>query len=272
MKMIIGTSCFGIKEINRMSDFFDSLIDAIKTYNKEITIVLPINGEEGDYVKSRIKKYFNGFLQFVTGFSNVTLDCRVVAKEERLKYSSIMKNRLDIAREHIKDEDAIYVNIDNDYHFNKHFLSVIDKVLSENKDVHYISMLRPCLPVDMKYRIVELSGIEFIPVPSILGGAFAARWSVFKSHTDRFFFDHKVTGTKAGKGGMFDNTFFDWVIKTQMGTPELIYCLYRFSLIQHCNLESSFLDEKHNKSKLEHTHGMAYDPKCNPWEILGVKR
>lgn len=267
MNLVIGTSCYSPRERERMPDFLDSLSRAVRKYGRKTTIVIVLNGEEKDVTRYKIdmliEKYFYDmeFLEF---------DIRAIAYEGKLLYSSVMYNRVSIAREHC-DEDSFYWNADNDYVFNPYCFSLTHKIFEENKHVHYVSMLKPVIPVDMQYKIVNLSGVEFIPVPSMLGGAFAARWNVFKAHTDAYSQIDRATSIKPGKQDtMFDKGFFQFVCQKQMGTMELVYSLHRVSLVQHCNRTSSYLDAKHEQSMFEHAYGMNFDPLVNPFKLFGI--
>ncbi len=185
------------------------------------------------------------------------------------RYSSVMWEKVQACLEGEMTSDSdIFVNLDDDMFLNPHAFRFLKKIYEENPQVDYVSLLRgPGVIVDRSNE-VSLSGFRFFRHRSCLGGALTARWSVFKGDVDGFFNVNCVTGEDAGTGGMFDQSFFDYLI-TNENKHKVVYTTRDFSLIQHCNLHSIYADER--KDLLSHMYAVNFDPRMNPFDFQNVR-
>jgi hypothetical protein len=171
-----------------------------------------------------------------------------------------MFSKFQLASEVCQDDD-IYWNADDDYAFNPYWADFALTIFRENPEVNYLSLLKEKL----SYKETRnLSGFSMGIQPSCMGGAFGVRWSVFKEHMGQWLQEHNVSDESPGSGGMFDVEFWPWLyVKSQ----DVVYAPADFSLIQHCNLVSNFLETK--RSRTDHMYAYAYDPLTNPFRLLG---
>lgn len=176
-------------------------------------------------------------------------------------YADIIKERNEFLQE-IANEDTIIVNTDDDYSFNPYAFRVIKKVFLENPKVNYISLLKGGLPTPLTIKPVIMSGFTFFKVNSCMGGSIIAKWSIFKEDVDQYI-------EKYNSDNMFDIGFFNF-INNKYG-EDSVYMLFNFSLVQHCNLISSYLESKDERGKLAHMYGEHFDPRMNPFDVLDIQ-
>jgi hypothetical protein len=179
-----------------------------------------------------------------------------IPQEERIPYAEVMRLKVETSNKFC-NESTIYWNSDDDYVFNPYWYIVAKTIFNENKEVDYLSLLK------VNRTIEEMpdfySGFSLIRAYSCMGGAFGTRCRKFYPVIQAYFKEH-------GTLNMFDQDF--WMFLGGLrGRQDQIYIIQDFSLIQQCNLISSYLDQK--GSRLEHQYGIDFEPVGNPFNIVG---
>lgn len=188
---------------------------------------------------------------------------------KKRRYASVMKAKVETClMSKFTKEEFIFMNLDDDMSLNPHALSFARLIFEENPHVDYLSLLRGPGVMVNDMNEAYLSGFRFFRHPSTLGGAIIARWSTFKRDVTGFFDQNSVTEDDAGSGGMFDQSFF-FYLKRSLGRSYEVYTLRDFSLVQHCNLVSSYSEER--KDLLSHMYAINYDPRMNPMSFQGAR-
>jgi hypothetical protein len=174
---------------------------------------------------------------------------------ERLNYAEIMRTKI-LASSPFCDENTVYWNTDDDYAFNPYWYLVAKEIFTNHKEVTYISLLKE---FNTKTYIPEnLSGFGFIRTKSCMGGTFGVRWETFEPIVMEYFITY-------GINNMFDQEYWKF-LSSKTNNLYNIYMLESFSLIQHCNLVSNYLNTKTNKT--DHMYGLDFDPNCNPFNLI----
>lgn len=234
-------TCVATNSSERISSFIDS-INGTKQGN-EIFLVIVDTGKEkiNPSLLKRIKL-------------NYHYDW--VPQEERIPYAEVMRLKTGITS-NFCDESTVYWNSDDDYVFNPYWYLVAKTIFNENKEIDYLSLLKVNRTIEDFPDLY--SGFSLIRVYSCMGGAFGARHKKFYPMIQSYF-DHY------GTMNMFDQGFWTFLGEVK-GRQDQIYSIQDFSLIQQCNLISSYLDQK--GSKREHQYGVDFEPVGNPFIIIG---
>lgn len=177
-----------------------------------------------------------------------------IPSEKRLPYAQIMKLKIDTVKLLCK-EATFYWNTDDDYVFNPYWFLVIKSLLL-HEEIKYLSLLKITRTIE---ELPELySKFSLLRAYSCMGGAFGARINSFFPIIEHYF---DIYGTE----NMFDQEFWKFLSEFT-GRKDNIFILDNFSLIQHCNLVSSYLDQKN--SRLEHQYGLDFEPVGNPFNLI----
>jgi hypothetical protein len=204
----------------------------------------------------------------ISGYNNIKYFVKRISGGKR-KYASVMYEKIRTCRELVNNFDnTIFVNLDDDVFLNQSYFKFLKRIYEENESVDYVSLLRgPGVIVDEKNE-ANLSGFRFFRHHSCMGNSLTARWSVFKEDVLGFFEYFNVSGEDAGRGGMFDQIFFNYLSSVK-NKEKVVYTIRDFSLMQHCNLGSVYADER--KDKLSHMYAINFDPRMNPFQFAGVR-
>lgn len=177
-----------------------------------------------------------------------------VPVKERLPYAQVMKLKVDAVQQFCKGT-KFYWNTDDDYVFNPRWFSVI-KLLLSHEEIDYLSLLKIVKTIEEPPKLY--SQFSLLRACSCMGGAFGARVNSFFPVIERYF---KMYGTN----NMFDQKFWE-LLQEFTGRKDNIFILDNFSLIQHCNLVSSYLNQK--GSRLEHQYGLDFEPVGDPFNLI----
>lgn len=172
---------------------------------------------------------------------------------QRLKYAEIMCMKLDAARPYC-NEASIYWNFDDDYVMNPYWYLVALSLFDDYPEINYLTLLKQ---YSGKEIVLDAGGFDLVKIHSSLGGGFGARWGEFYPLCMEYFEIHYVYN-------MWDQEFWR-LLESKTGEHRNIYMSSHFSLIQHCNLVSNYLDEK--RSKVDHFYGFDFDPCVNPFKV-----
>lgn len=174
---------------------------------------------------------------------------------EVVLYAEIMRLKLEISKPYC-DDSTIYCNFDDDYVFNPYWYQVAKTLYANHSEISYLSLLKVCRT---KEEILNVfSGFSLIQAYSCMGGAFGVRYKDFYPVITDYFQEY-------GSDNMFDQNY--WIFLGQIvGRQDNIYIIQDFSLIQHCNLISTYLNQK--GSKREHQYGIDFEPTGNPFIIV----
>lgn len=174
--------------------------------------------------------------------------------EERLPYAEVMKLKVETVK-HLCQEAKFYWNSDDDYIFNPYWYLVI-KTLLEHSEIDYLSLLKIVRTIEEAPK--DYSSFSLLRAYSCMGGAFGARIDAFFPVVNAYFDCYGIKN-------MFDQAFWGFLFEFT-GRKDNVFTLNDFSLIQHCNLISSYLDQK--GSKREHQYGIDFEPAGNPFNIV----
>ncbi len=198
--------------------------------------------------------------RYITNCSYISL---IEVESKKRFYSSVMLLKVNNSAPFCNDE-TIFFNTDDDYSFNEHTFEFAKKVFEENNFVNYLSFLRgPGVELN-ENELVTLSGQYFYKSSSAMGGAMIIRWKVFYPLAMEFFKETEMTEENPGNAHHFDVPFWHYLKEK---TGDCVYTIYPYSLMQHCNLVSNYLDEKGKLGKMNHMHAINYDPRFNPFEF-----
>lgn len=197
-------------------------------------------------------------------------------------YSCIMYDRLNATYKWInslsrKEVDVYYdsplFNIDDDYAFNPRAFHFAKRIFEEYSDINFLCLLKH--PNSDSGSERTMLGHRFRARTSCMGGSIIARGGILHKLAMEFFYEYKVTSNEPGSGGMFDQEFFvylDQKKETVGNDINLdIWMLQDYSLMQHCNLVSSYLKDKGPRGIKEHMYGSDYDPLVNPFVYGGCE-
>lgn len=174
--------------------------------------------------------------------------------EERMPYAEVMKLKVDTVQ-YICPEAKFYWNSDDDYIFNPYWYLTV-KTLLEHSEIDYLSLLKIARTIEEAPE--NYSSFSLLRACSCMGGAFGVR-------TDAFFPVVNAYFNHYGIKNMFDQSFWEFLFEFT-GRKDNVFILDNFSLIQHCNLISSYLDQK--GSRREHQYGLDFEPIGNPFNIV----
>ena len=179
-----------------------------------------------------------------------------VPQQERILYAEVMRLKIE-ASSLFCDDSTIFWNSDDDYVFNPYWYKVTKTLFENHNEISYLSLLKVSRTIEEFPN--TYSNFSLIRAYSCMGGAFCAKYSEFYPIITDYFKWH-------GTNNMFDQNF--WVFLGQtVGRKDNIFVIQNFSLIQQCNLISSYLNMK--GSKLEHQYGIDFEPVGNPFIIVG---
>lgn len=174
---------------------------------------------------------------------------------EVVLYAEVMRLKLENSKQFC-DDTTIYWNADDDYVFNPYWYQVANTLFSNHEEINYLSLLKVNRTIEEFPK--TYSSFRLIKAYSCMGGAFGARYGAFYPVISDYFYQY-------GTENMFDQSF--WVfLGQQVGRQDLIYVIQDFSLIQQCNLISTYLNQK--GSKKEHQYGIDFEPIGNPFNIV----
>lgn len=238
--------CVATKDQKRIEGFLDEVNNCI-TIGLDYKIIVIDTG--GDIDLSRYP-------------SSKPLILKKVSPIPRL-YASVMWEKLNEAKPFC-DDKTVLMNFDDDYSVNKYALLFTDKIMKENPEIDYLSLLKEPRMINNSGELL-LSGFRFSRQPSCMGGSMIVRYRPFVSQVEAFFNEYWVTGNNPGTGGMFDVPFWEF-LKNRYGLENVVYTTSSFSLTQHNNLVSSYLATK--RDKFDFMSGLDYMPRTNPFELI----
>lgn len=175
-------------------------------------------------------------------------------QKKRLPYAAVMQLKIEAIKQFCVEVE-FYWNSDDDYVFNPYWYSVI-KTLLQHEEINYLSLLKINRTIEDPPELY--SSFSLLKACSCMGGAFGARTVEFLPVIEKYFLTY-------GTNNMFDQKFWELLTKVT-GRKDNIYVLNNFSLIQHCNIVSSYIDQK--GSKLEHQYGVDFEPIGNPFNLI----
>jgi hypothetical protein len=245
MRIILSVAFY--EDVQRAKNFVESVSRTKNLDNVSFVFLMTGGNETSVRISSELLKLPRKYIKRIEG-------------RKRL-YSQIMFNKFHFASEVCQDDD-VYWNADDDYVFNPYWADFVIKLFSENPEIQYLSLLKE----KFFYEKVNIkSGFSMGIQPTCMGGALGIRWSTFKEHMSEWLTAHQVSDESPGYGGMFDVEYWPWLHK-KMGTRDVVYAPSDFSLIQHCNLVSNYLETKANR--VSHMYATNFDPCCNPFNLL----
>jgi hypothetical protein len=165
--------------------------------------------------------------------------------------STVMSKKFD-AVDGMADDKSIVMMLDDDYSINPHALALSQQIMEENNEVNYLSLLRG--PGVVNPDIINLSGWDFFQWPSCMGGSVIMRWSICRAHMQSFFFQKR--------GEAWDSVYWRF-LASEFGIIKPVYTLADFSLMQHCNLVSSYVGRR--GGLFDHMYGINFDPRLDPF-------
>ena len=238
-------TCVASNSQSRLRTFLDSFT---KTVNLEDLFLVIVDTTPNSENKLIVPEEYEENLRYFVFQSNKTTN-------ERLNYAEIMRTKI-LASSPFCDEDTIYWNTDDDYAFNPYWYLVAKEIFTNHKEVTYVSLLKEFNTET--YTPENLSGFGFIRTKSCMGGTFGVRWETFEPIVMEYFMTY-------GVNNMFDQEYWKF-LSSKTNNLYNIYMLESFSLIQHCNLVSNYLNTKTNKT--DHMYGLGFDPNCNPFNLV----
>lgn len=233
--------CVATNSSSRMSSFIKSINQTVERNDLFLVIV--------DTGKDKID-------QSLLGSLDIAYHYEWIPQQERILYAEVMRLKTETSSRFC-GESTIYWNSDDDYVFNPYWYKVAKTLFGNHSEISYLSLLKVNRTIEDFPE--EYSGFKLIRAYSCMGGAFCARHKELYPLIKDYFRWY-------GTNNMFDQNF--WVFLGQtMGRQDLIYIIQDFSLIQQCNLISSYLNQK--GSKKEHQYGVDFEPVGNPFIIVG---
>jgi hypothetical protein len=213
--------------------------------------------------------YSNVKLDVGTEIRNSALDWVYDFSSKRRQYSSVMVDRIFAIQRYTKNnEDVLIFNIDDDYSVNTQVFSFARKLFENYSEIWMASMLKH--PGSSSSPRFKMLGHEFCQRASCMGGSLIFRWSKFIPLFNEFVETHHVTSETSGEGGMFDTEFFHF-LQTK-GIKEPVTMIQDYSLVQHCNLGSHYIEQKGDLGIRAHMYGEDFDPYVSPWNRVELDK
>jgi hypothetical protein len=232
--------CVATNSSFRISSFLKSINQTVD--RNEIFLVIVDTG------KNRID-------QSLLGSIDMKYHYQWIPQQERILYAEVMRLKIETSSRFC-NESTIYWNSDDDYVFNPYWYKVAKTLFENHEEISYLSLLKVNRTIEEFPK--DYSNFQLIRAYSCMGGAFGARHKeLYPTILDYF----KWYGTN----NMFDQNFWIFLGQT-VGYQNLIHIIQDFSLIQQCNLISSYLNQK--GSKKEHQYGIDFEPVGNPFIIV----
>jgi hypothetical protein len=172
-----------------------------------------------------------------------------------IPYAEIMRLKLENTKSFC-DDNTLYCNVDDDYVFNPYWYQVAKTIFNGHSEISYLSLLK--VSRTQEESLQARSGFNLIRAYSCMGGAFCTRYKDFYPVITVYF-------EEFGTNNMFDQGYWVFLGKL-LGRQDNIFILQDFSLIQQCNLISTYLNQK--GSKKEHQYGIDFEPVGNPFVIV----
>lgn len=244
MMLLCCTVTLGEKK--RLDNFIRSLtiaLDKTPEYDNNFCLLLTDTGP-GTTFSSLYKKLINASLMW-------NGDLRGLGPK------NLVYHRIKHLEEFGVEDNDIIMAYDDDYVFNPYFLKFTTKIFSENKDINFLSLLKPeDFHRHPEWKIEKRSGFGFIRHPSCMGGSSMYRWGAFKEHIYDFFTLYQIDGKSSCGDSTFDQSIWKYI---KGRDPNFTFWhLCDFSLVQHCNY-GSYWDRD------GHTYGASFDPCVNPF-------
>jgi hypothetical protein len=248
MNLVISTTCYGTA--HRIEGFLKNISEC---HSFEDALVLVVN--TGPSCSYDVPK----------GMNHAIRNCVDIPRAP----TSAMYEKVRVAKEFC-NKDTIYMCFDDDYALNPYVLDFVKTIFEENPIVNYMAPVISFGNDIPPERQVVLSGFDFAKVGGCLGGSLMARWSHFEPMVDEYFEINNIDGERPGQDHSFDIEFLTNFLPGKTGTEFNIYCLRWFSLVQHCNMVSTWLS--YRAGLLDHTYCQNFDPRTNPFQIRDMVR
>lgn len=244
--MFKSVVCVASRDRQRLLDFIGSFD---KTVNRaELLLCIVVTGNRPKLVEDL--RLLPNTDVFATGSDAPMRYAQVVQQKVQMVDRAFSKFEI--------DANAFYWNYDDDYVFNPHWWEFASYVIGNVPTADYVSLLK--VPSSGEHNI-NVGKFLMAWTPSSMGGSFGARWSSFRPLTREFFMNY-------GTNNMFDQQFWA-LLKTKTGNPNNILMPQNFSLVQHCNRGSHYINEKANS--MQHMYGLDFDPMCDPLALAGLR-
>lgn len=177
---------------------------------------------------------------------------------KRRQYADVMMAKISALKDWGCPDDAILCSWDDDYIMNPWVFPWIHKIFNENSHVQYLSPMWTGAMSEPNSEV--LSEFKLYKTGSCMGGSITTRAQPFIDDALGYLMQRD-------RDMMFDRGFWR-MVKAKYGWKEFMYTPGGFSLVQHLNFTSHFLDQK--GSPEEHMEGIRF-VMGNPFETLKAK-